>query len=120
MTIRAYTTAGQHTLGSALTWTWTGLLNGDTGQPVAVSDALGQWLAALNNGTLGTGGNLRWEGSVDGGTTWATLTDDSTIALNMAAIPMAKVVREKPLMVRPNVTAGDGTTNLTAILVTRR
>jgi hypothetical protein len=120
MTIRAYTTAGQLIVGSTITWTWVGLLNGDTGTPAPVRDGLQQWLAVLNSGTLGASGNLRWEGSIDGGTTWATLTDDQTNALNMTAIPTAKVMREKPLLVRPNVTSGDGTTSLTAILVTRR
>jgi hypothetical protein len=119
MTVRAYTSAGQHILGSTITWTWIGLLNGDTGSPVPVRDGLGQWLAVCNNGTLGAGGTLRWEGSVDGGTTWYTLSDDTGAALNQTAFGM-KVVKDRPLLVRPNVTAGDGTTSLTEILVTRR
>lgn len=119
MAIKNFATSGQHILGSALQFLWT-LLNGDTGTPVVVSDAQGPWLASLVSGVLGVGGSMKWEGSVDGGTTWFPLNDDTHAALTMTALNTNKPVLERPLMVRPNCTAGDGTTSLLCSLVTRR
>src|SRR5438105_15411691 len=116
MTVKAVTTSGQHILGSALLWQWT-LANGDTGTPVSISDALGPWLASVVSGTLGVGGSVTWQGSVDGGATWFTLNDDTGAALTMAALNVNKPVKERPLMVRPNCTAGDGTTSLNVSLL---
>jgi hypothetical protein len=117
--IKAISSVGQHILGSALTWSWT-LTNGDTGAPLPVSDALGPWLASVVSGVLGTGGSVTWQGSVDGGTTWFTLNDDTGAALTQTALNTNKPVKERPLLVRPNCTAGDGTTSLLCVLVTRR
>src|SRR5438270_13166634 len=119
MTVKAVTTSGQHIPGSALLWQWT-LANGDTGTPVSVSDAFGPWLASVVSGTLGVGGSVTWQGSADGGTTWFALSDDTGAALTMTALNVNKPVKERPLMVRPNCTAGDGTTSLLCSLVTRR
>jgi hypothetical protein len=117
--VKIVATSGQHLLGSALTWAWT-LANGDTGSPVAVSDALGPWLASVVSGTLGAAGSVTWQGSVDGGTTWFTLNDDTHAALTMTTLNTNKPVLERPTLVRPNCTAGDGTTSLLCVLVTRR
>jgi hypothetical protein len=119
MTVQAVTSKGQHILGSAITWTWT-LTNGDTGAPVPVADGLQQWLASVVSGTLGVGGSVTWQGSLDGGATWVTLNDDTGSALTMTSTGTMKVVKERPTMVRPNCTAGDGTTSLLCSLVTRR
>lgn len=120
MAVKQSTTSGQHLVGTTTTWVWAGMANADTGSPVPCTDASGPWLATLLSGTLGAGGNVRWEGSVDGGTTWFTLNDDAGAPLNMTALNTNKLVKERPTMVRPNVTAGDGTTSLTAVLVLRR
>src|SRR5437868_15344485 len=117
MTVKTVTTLGQHILGTSLLWQWT-LANGDTGSPVTVSGALGPWLASVVSGTLGVGGSVTWQGSVDGGTTWFTLNDDTHAALTMTALNTNKPVLERPLMVRPNCTAGDGTTSLNVSLLT--
>lgn len=119
MSVKTVSSIGQAILGSAITWSWT-LTNGDTGSPVPVSDALGPWLASVVSGTLGTGGSVTWQGSVDGGTTWFTLNDDTHTALTMAALNTNKPVLERPTLIRPNCTAGDGTTSLLCVLVTRR
>lgn len=119
MAVKNFATVGQHILGSALQWTWT-LLNGDTGQPVPISDAVSPWLASVVSGVLGAAGSVTWQGSVDGGTTWFTLNDDTGAALTMTALNTNKAVKERPLLVRPNCTAGDGTTSLLCSLVTRR
>ena len=118
MAVQPYTTSGQHQLGTTRVFSWT-LTNGDTGTPVPITNALGPWLASVVSGTLGTGGSVTWQGSVDGGTTWFTLNDDTGTALTMAALNTNKPVKERPLLVRPNCTAGDGTTSLLCTLVTR-
>lgn len=70
-------------------------------------------------GTFGTGGTLTIEGSNDGGTTWATLSDPQGNAL---AIQTAKLeaITEICELVRPRVTAGDGGTDLDVYFVLRR
>lgn len=93
--------------------TWTGLLNGDTGSPesgAALSDRCVQV-----SGTFGAGGSVRIMGSNDL-VTWSQLTDLQGNALTMTAAAMEEV-QENPFYVRPEVTAGDGTTNLTVTLV---
>lgn len=119
MAVKAISSIGQHLLGSAITWSWT-LANGDTGAPLPVADGLQQWLASVVSGTLGVGGSVTWQGSVDNGATWFTLNDDSGAALTMTALNTNKLVKERPTLVRPNCTAGDGTTSLLCVLVTRR
>ncbi len=96
--------------------TWTGLLNGDTGAWVTLRGMTDKTVQV--KGTWGTGGSLSMEGSNDGSTAFvvndtrgetnpATLTAASTAILTLA---------EHGAAIRPNVTAGDGTTNLTLIL----
>lgn len=94
---------------------WTGLLNGDDGSPidwVGYSDRSVQF-----TGTFGTGGSIQMEGSNDG-TNWGILNDlqGSQIVKTATGI---EGIAEVPRYVRPKVTAGDGTTSLTATLVLR-
>jgi len=119
VSVQNFATSGQGVIGSALVFTWT-LANGDTGQPAPIDNATGPWLASLVSGTLGVGGSVTWQGSVDGGTTWWTLNDDTGAALTMAALNVNKPVKERPLLVRPNCTAGDGTTSLKCTLIARK
>lgn len=95
--------------------TWTGLLNGDTGTPVSKTDFPDRTVQIL--GTFGSGGSVNFEGSNDG-TNWAILTDPQGNAITKTAAAM-EVVTETPRYVRPNVTAGDGTTSLTVIMFAR-
>ena len=93
--------------------TWSGLLNGDSGASIswaALSDKTVQLL-----GTFGAGGTVVIEGSNDGGTTYATLSDEQGTALSFTAAGL-KLVLQNPEKIRPRVTAGDGNTNLTAII----
>lgn len=93
--------------------TWEGLLNGDTGSPesgAALSDR-----CVSVSGTFGAAGSVRLEGSNDL-ITWYTLTDLQGNALTFTAAGMEQV-QENPFYVRPNVTAGDGTTSLVVSLV---
>jgi len=110
--------------------TWTGLLNGDTGAPYACPDKADKSIQV--RGTFGASGNIRAEGTNDQAyntgpngavaaspaPTYATLTDPTQTALNLTAAGIKEIL-ENPNAVRPNVTAGDGTTNLTAVMVVR-
>jgi hypothetical protein len=99
--------------------TWTGLANGDTGAPLP--DAMLGFAdrCVQVSGTFGTGGNCRIEGSNDGGTTYATLHDPGANALNIATAGLSQVL-EMARTMRPNITAGDGTTSLTVRALLRR
>lgn len=98
---------------------WLALANGDSGDPIgganpAASSISMGWFpdrCVQVLGTFGTGGSLTMQGSNDGGTTWATLTDPLGNALTFTAAGM-KQITELPHIIRPIVTAGDGSTNL--------
>ena len=70
-------------------------------------------------GTFGAAGNLRIEGSIDGGTTWAVLTDPQGNALDFTAAKI-EAITELVELVRARVTAGDGTTSLSVYFIMRR
>lgn len=70
------------------------------------------------NGTFGAGGTIKMQGSNDG-TNWFDLTDLQGNAISKGAAGIEACV-ELTQFVRPFVSAGDGTTNLTATLVMRR
>lgn len=67
-------------------------------------------------GTWG-GGTIVWEGSNDGGTTWATLTDAQTTALSKTADAMEQVV-EITELARPRATVS--VTSVVVSCVARR
>ena len=91
--------------------TWAGLLNGDSGEPLILSKAC---KSIRFNGTFGAGGTVIFEGSNDTSSpVFATLVDlqGNAISKTTAGIENVAVSVQQ---VRPRVTAGDGTTNLTA------
>lgn len=65
-------------------------------------------------GTFG-GGTVTMQGSNDGGTTWATLTDPLGNNLAFTAAGM-KQITELPDLIRPLLSGGDGTTDLDVYL----
>jgi hypothetical protein len=94
---------------------WENLVNGDTGKPVPC------WMYADKSiqviGTFGSGGTCTIQGSnMDATPTWATLVDPQGNAL---AITGAKTeaILENTYQIRPNVTAGDGSTDLDVYLL---
>lgn len=96
--------------------TWEGLQNGDDGEPlqaVLYSDR-----SAQVKGAFGSGGEVTVEGSNDGGTTYTPLTDPQG---NSIAITAAKIeaVTELVEYIRPRVTAGDGATNITVVMIVK-
>lgn len=98
-------------------YTWPDLANGDTG--VAVSPKMFGDISVQVTGTFGSGGKMDLEGSNDGGTTWFILKDPqgSTLAIQNTIISK---IQEYPALIRPNVNAGDGTTNLHIHLAGRK
>lgn len=95
--------------------TWSGLLNGDDGARVTLSDFPDRTVQII--GTFGAGGSVNFEGS-NNGTNWAVLTDPQGNPITKTAASL-EFVTETPRYVRPVVTAGDGTTNLSVILFAR-
>ena len=95
---------------------WTPLANGDSGSAVDLNDYRDRSIQVL--GTFGTGGSVTLQGSNDGGTTWATLTDQSGNNLTFTAAGI-KHIQQLTEFIRPTVTAGDGTTALTVYVFMR-
>jgi len=95
--------------GQAATVTWAGLTNGATG---AAQPYLAWTQASFQvSGTFGSGGSIKLQGSNDG-SNWFDL---SPTPLTSAGFFGGLGANEKPLYVRPNVTAGDATTSLTVV-----
>lgn len=93
---------------------WLNLLNGEAGLP----DSSGRMSdkSVQVTGTFGAGGSVTIQGSNDGGTTWHTLNQpDGTTPLTFTASGLEHVL-ENPELIRPIVTAGDGTTSLNIYL----
>lgn len=97
--------------------TWTALANGDTGQPFHYPDYGGDATVTFE-GTFGTGGTIKLRGSNDG-TNYYDLTDPQGAAISKTAAGV-KLVTEAPQYIRPEVTAGDGTTALQCRLFIRK
>ena len=95
---------------------WAALANGDTGSPMEGVDFADRTVQI--GGTFGAGGSVTLEGSNDG-TTYFALTDPQGNAITKTTAAL-EVIEEGPRYIRPNVTAGDGTTSLTVTLWSRR
>lgn len=97
---------------------WADLTNAtsDSGDPFEMPGAADRSLQVT--GTFGAGGTVTFEGSNDG-SNWATLTDPQGNALTVQTAKIEAVV-ELTRYVRPRITAGDGTTSLTATMLVRR
>lgn len=92
---------------------WTGLTNGTQGPGVNLTRWLFKSIQVF--GTFGAGGSVRIEGSMDGGTTWGACKDGGNNDLNITDSKIYAMI-STGLLVRPNVTAGDGTTNLSVVV----
>jgi hypothetical protein len=86
---------------------WAAVPNGNQGDAVAED-----WITAYFQvtGTFGAAGSVQMEGSNDG-VNWIIL--PGTAALTAAGFFAPMTVNVRPKYIRPNVTAGDGTTALT-------
>jgi hypothetical protein len=87
--------------------TWPAIGNGSQGDAAG-----GPWVTAyfVVTGTFGAGGSIRLEGS-DDAVNWNILSPPSLTAAGSFVLQLT----EHPKFLRPNVTAGDGTTALTVV-----
>lgn len=97
-------------------WTCNNLINGNQSSNHSGSRLSDKTVQVL--GVFGAAGSLNIEGSNDGGTTWAIL-NDSRGEGNPLTFTGADIrnINENPDLIRANVTAGDGTTNLSVIII---
>lgn len=96
-----------------ITWdllTFTGL---DTGTPAEYPNFNDKTVQVV--GTLGTLGSINITGSNDG-VNYKVLTDPQGNALTFTAVNMIETISECPRYIRPEVTAGDGTTSFKVII----
>lgn len=98
--------------------TWVGLLNGDDGELVSIPGAADMTVQVF--GTFGAGGTIILEGSCEESppSNFFQMRDQGD---NLIAFIVADGESVGPIatFIRPNVTAGDGTTDLTMILLAR-
>lgn len=109
--------------GGAKLVTWAALANGDTGAPVHLPE-YGDRSVQLS-GTLGVGGACTVQGSNESPTTttpsiYGTVTDPGLTAIVLNAVGAIETILDPTVWVRPNITAGDGTTALTVRMYCRR
>lgn len=92
---------------------WSDLANTDTGTPL---ENPASFIRSVQiSGTFGVGGSVSIEGSNDG-VNWLTLTNPRGVALTFTS-PRIETIEQVVRFVRPNVTAGDVSTNLTCSLL---
>jgi hypothetical protein len=100
--------------------TWGPMANGDIG--VAVDDQSNVSGHADRTvqaeGVFGAGGNVAITGSIDG-VNYEVLNDPSSTPLNITS-PKIRSILEAPRSIRPQVTAGDGTTSVTVSIFMRK
>jgi hypothetical protein len=121
MATKSVTMARVPGVGDNRSWVayWTGataLANGDDGTAIELSGSADRSVQVF--GTFGTGGNLKIEGSMDG-STWATLNDPASNALDIATAKIETVL-ELTRYIRPRVSAGDGSTSLSCFILFKR
>lgn len=95
---------------------WGPLANGDSGLPFGNPGFADR--AVQIQGTFGAGGTVVIEGSNDG-INYITLTDPQGVALSKIAAAI-RGITEITKLIRPRVSAGDGTTSITVTLLARR
>lgn len=85
----------------------------DTNGDIGTSVSMGAWRdrSVQVLGTFGTGGEITIQGSNDGGTTWATLTDPQGNALTFTSARI-EAITELCGLIRPKLTAGTGTIDI--------
>lgn len=98
-------------------YTWSGVLNGDTGNMVEMTEFGDRTVHII--GTAGAGLSVTMQGSNDGTNVFA-LTDPQGNAVTKTAVDVGETLMETPRYIRPSCTAGDGTTNLTVMVWARR
>lgn len=105
--------SGQIGNDRAFRYSWPGLLNGDSGNSIRMPRYADKTFQVV--GTFGTGGSVAVKGSMDNVNFWP-LKDHNGNVIALTSTTPGAVVAEVPDYIQPVVTAGDGTTNLTAFL----
>jgi hypothetical protein len=92
---------------------WANMPNSEEGSAIELANFADRSVQVT--GTFGTGGNVRIEGSLDG-VNYAPLTDPqgNNLDINTAKI---EAITELVRYIRPRVTDGDGTTELTVTML---
>jgi hypothetical protein len=88
------------------------MANGDVGDPIVLTKMNDRTVQVT--GTFGAGGTVVFTGSNDG-VTYLPMRDVFNAVVSATSAKLITLT-EVPLYVRPEVTAGDGTTSLTLIL----
>ena len=101
--------------GSFITWTPLTTTNAD-GAPTGFVGSGDRTVQVT--GTFGAGGTVVFEGSLDN-VNWFGLRDPASVAISITASGIRHILESTPF-VRPRVTAGDGTTSITAMVYHRR
>lgn len=109
-------TRGQFVGDNTESFQWSGLQNGDDGEPMTIPGAADRSVQVA--GTFGSGGSVSLVGSNDGAN-WVVLRDPQGNLLTFTAAGL-KAVLELTAFVKPNVTAGDGSTALTMTVLAKR
>jgi predicted acyltransferase (DUF342 family) len=97
-------------------YAWSPLAAGDDGAPVGSTGTGDRTVQVL--GTFGAGGTVVIEGSLNG-SDWSVLRDPTGALLSFSSAGL-KAVMENVVSLRPRVTAGDGSTLITALMAVRR
>ncbi len=100
---------------------WANMANGDTGalfDAKAGCPALSDKCVMFIGNTWGSGGSVKLEGTNDD-TNFFTLNDPLDNTLVATGTNALDQVLENPQSMRPSVTAGDGTTDITVTLIAR-
>jgi hypothetical protein len=98
---------------NAAIYTWSGLVSNSSGSSISGPGWTDRSIQFT--GTFGAGGTCVLQGSNDG-VNWFTLHDPFSNALSFTAAALAAVT-EICFFIRPTITGGDGTTNITAVLL---
>lgn len=122
MAERAITRLKTAFIGPIELYQWTGLTNAtsDTGAPLTLPEYADRSVQV--KGTFGAGGTVVIEGSNDRKAdtpTYATLNDPNGNALSITAAKIEQVL-ESTYLIRPRISGGDGTTDLTVTIMVRR
>jgi hypothetical protein len=117
MSVIASTETRDRTVGNNAHFvSWTPLLNGDSGVPFPMPGWADRSVQVA--GTFGAGGTCLIEGTNDG-TNYVTLADPQGVALSITAAGL-KEISQIVKLIRPRVSAGDGTTSITVTLLARK
>jgi len=103
-------------IGNYVLVSWLGLANGDTGRPFEGCDWSDRSMQI--EGTFGTGGTLVFEGS-NNSSTYKTLRDQNGAQLTFMQADLEGISQTVKL-IRPRVSAGDGTTSINVYMFARR